>query len=1619
MFFFMHKISTLLIIVASLIACGGGINDVENTHPSQFAPKTAPDVTVKRNEKNQLIVDWHEQQNSQKYIVYISDTANFESSQTTMVEVNKPPYIVDSLNGGTSYHIKIIPSWENKIGPESSAVELIAPPIPPGDISVENLSTITWENDSPSFNVYWSKNRTFTISQAEGSAKGITIQSFQPKVDGYEDDETIYFIVTAVNNNTESEISNKVEILASNILNRTLSAPTNPKIIVTDGSFTMDWSQVTNANKYSVYMAQDSGVTQENAGTLTGGMIHTNVESSFGHSLTNGSRFYLVVTANNDNEESVESTKLSVKPKATGEDIPDEVSITADKDHVTISWKAVENATSYNVYWSNSPNLTAQSGKLVPGGSDTTSTNITHTGLQNGLMYYYIVTAIFNNGEGEESAEVGAVPYGQLPPPSGITTQETNKQITIHWPEVPGAVKYHLYMAFEDSINKNNVNSLDGSMKHTDIISSPFVHHGLVNNSVYYMRLTAIDQFGEVGAESEVFSATPHQTPGGPEIANPIADQKTNEDELYNFQFFDSTFLDPDGDELTYTANEHGTNSLPDWLSFDPISRTFSGTPENVNVGILEIEIITSDDSNSATDTFILEVVNTNDAPTLNKSITSQTVFAGNVLIFEISEDTFIDEDIGDTLTFGAKIGGADLPDWIIFDSSTRKFTFSPRISDVGVTLAIDVTAIDENSESISTSFELRIIESRSTPFATDDTPKGVNENETIIIDVLKNDVLANTGAPIALNKVTVIDGSSFGITTEITTDGTILYKHNGTENFTDSFTYTIEDEDGIVSNVATVNINIIPVNDPPVITGTPNTSVEVGSSYSFIPTVKDPDNSPSELTFSINKQPDWTSFNEDTGELSGTAPASAYGITISDIKISVTDGSLSDTLLPAFDITVTGTPPVANNDSVEIISAGNSTIIDVINNDEAVEGALNLSSIVITSNGSKGIATPNTDGTITYQSNVITSANDSFTYTVENSSGLKSNEATVNITVTPWLSEDIGDVGLTGSFVQTSDTSFEVSGSGTDIWGTADAFHYAYKSISGDIDMIIQVTGIINPLKWTKAALMVRESLNPDAKHVSLIVTDITQIPQHSRGVHLQSRQKDSELTIDYTNRLNNTDIPRYIRLIRRGNTFDTFESSNGESWQLVGTTYTPMNTDVLVGMAITSHTDGILSTAIFDNLKLLNKTINLPTPSVKSISSFPFTITEQFSNSDTQYYQINGLTAGNTYTVYINSDDGDDINLMVYGDNFNNLECHSFQSAVSYDACLATANDSGELYIRVDGTYANQAQGKSFTLSLTQWSGQDIGTSTLGGHEEIHAEYPSLDGITGSQPANDGYSVTGSGKDIFGTSDGFHFFSQPITGDAEIIARVSSQINTDDWAKAGVMIREINSASSKFVDVVVTPANGVRFQSRIISDTGSVNHNNTRTNGISVPRWVRLVRRGDTFDAYESSDNINWLFIGSTYVPMSPEVNIGLAVTAHDLADTTLSTALFENVKVFNKSGFAPNVNSFAGLISSQSFNVDTTDIFVKITDLNPTTSHSVTMNNLTDDADLYVYSSSEFSNLLCPVVTSVNPDNETGTTIETCTINSNIDGELFIRINGSYTTSGTTFDLTVSQP
>jgi regulation of enolase protein 1 (concanavalin A-like superfamily)/DNA-directed RNA polymerase subunit RPC12/RpoP len=177
------------------------------------------------------------------------------------------------------------------------------------------------------------------------------------------------------------------------------------------------------------------------------------------------------------------------------------------------------------------------------------------------------------------------------------------------------------------------------------------------------------------------------------------------------------------------------------------------------------------------------------------------------------------------------------------------------------------------------------------------------------------------------------------------------------------------------------------------------------------------------------------------------------------------------------------------------------------------------------------------------------------------------------------WQSSDVGNVTLPGAFGQTNGV-MTISGDGPDIWNRADAFHFVYLAMKGDVTMTVRVTDIQNTDPWSKAGLMIRQSLDPDSAYALMAVTP-------GQGVSFQQRSTAGGRAVTVIT-LPNRGAPYWIRLTRAGNTFTAASSPDGDEWPLTNAITMTMTDPVYAGLAVTSHRSGVLCQATFAHLSV-----------------------------------------------------------------------------------------------------------------------------------------------------------------------------------------------------------------------------------------------------------------------------------------------------------------------------------------------------------------------------------------------------------------------------------------------
>jgi regulation of enolase protein 1 (concanavalin A-like superfamily) len=212
------------------------------------------------------------------------------------------------------------------------------------------------------------------------------------------------------------------------------------------------------------------------------------------------------------------------------------------------------------------------------------------------------------------------------------------------------------------------------------------------------------------------------------------------------------------------------------------------------------------------------------------------------------------------------------------------------------------------------------------------------------------------------------------------------------------------------------------------------------------------------------------------------------------------------------------------------------------------------------------------------------------------------------------------------------------------------------------------------------------------------------------------------------------------------------------------------------------------------------------------------------------------------------------------------------------AYVGLAVTSHDPNQT---ATGSFASMSFGSSSSSSVpAPWAAGDLGSPAL----------------AGSASASGGtFTVTGAGSDIWNTSDQFQFVYQPVTGDTQIVAWVANLQAADVGSKAGVMIREALTGQAANAFMSASGSNGWGFTRRLAA--AGVTYQSAGNAG-TAPGWVRLVREGSLFSAYQSQDGSQWTLIDTDIIAMPATVYVGLAVTSRNTAAT--ATATLSNVTI-----------------------------------------------------------------------------------------------------------------------
>ena len=178
------------------------------------------------------------------------------------------------------------------------------------------------------------------------------------------------------------------------------------------------------------------------------------------------------------------------------------------------------------------------------------------------------------------------------------------------------------------------------------------------------------------------------------------------------------------------------------------------------------------------------------------------------------------------------------------------------------------------------------------------------------------------------------------------------------------------------------------------------------------------------------------------------------------------------------------------------------------------------------------------------------------------------------------WASSDIGAVGVAGSATEGGGT-YTISGSGSDIWDTADSFRFAWQSLAGDGEIRARITSQANSDPWAQAGVMIRDGSAAGAMHAMMVLTP-------SNGFSFQWRGTTGGTTSFTAGPASGAPPNNWVRLTRSGNLITAYVSANGTAWTQVGSTTLSLPASTSIGLAVTSHNNAVLGSASFDNVAI-----------------------------------------------------------------------------------------------------------------------------------------------------------------------------------------------------------------------------------------------------------------------------------------------------------------------------------------------------------------------------------------------------------------------------------------------
>ncbi len=516
------------------------------------------------------------------------------------------------------------------------------------------------------------------------------------------------------------------------------------------------------------------------------------------------------------------------------------------------------------------------------------------------------------------------------------------------------------------------------------------------------------------------------------------------------------------------------------------------------------------------------------------------------------------------------------------------------------------------------------------------------------------------------------------------------------------------------------------------------------------------------------------------------------------------------------------------------------------------------------------------------------------------------------------WHSTDIGSLDIPGSTTWDPEAElFTLESTGDQSPGfRPDNVHFAYTVQSGNFEIITLVSYVygmgemgysFSPLE--EAGIMIREDLSSFSKayYMSVMAGD--------GGIRYYVRDHEDQDGMNHPGEgAKGMQVPCWLKLKRIGNSFDSYYSLDGVNW-----TYSPdanrileMNPTCYVGIFCRGNANYV---ELFgwenpNNESILSMTAEFEATRIDEIENI-YTIQNPIMASfvniavDESYVDVS-----NVFGKLENDE-------IIYDAESSDLKICRSSVPTDSDSIILSPKGIGSCTMTLEGDVSSFMLVNKFPVFVWEapeaWNSLDVGSMKTAGFTLKEGGLYTLGG-----------SADASAPEI---QEGFHYMHKSLTGDAEIIARISSTAFPTSSGLGGISFSADSIVSGGVMARLVYSGDGMaRLESRAAEGDPVLVQAET---AVSVPFWIRMTKSGTVLNASLSNDGETWTALGTGVSPdLGSNFNGGLVSGSNDNANLSILT--FEQVSLINSTPAINNPVPEQRMTVGQSSDIDISNVF-----------------------------------------------------------------------------------------